>query len=66
MTLFQRASNSASTMATTANLEEFNNARSDFWKLFYGELSLVEGPCVKRAMVVFSQWGAIKSVRKFL
>ena len=55
MVLFQRTSSAASTMATTHSIDDFNRARTDYWNLFYGELSLVEGPCVKRAMEVFSQ-----------
>lgn len=55
MELFLKTSNSASTMATATNVKDFNMARADYWELFYGELSLVEGPCVKRAMEVFSK-----------
>jgi len=55
MALFQKTSNAASTMATASTLKEFNKARAGYWKLFYGELSLFEGACVKQAMVVFSQ-----------
>ena len=55
MSLYQRTSNAAATMAVASSLDEFNNARRAYWKLFYGELSLVEGPCVKRAMEVYSR-----------
>jgi len=41
-------------MATTSSMHAFNMAREDFWELYYGPMSLVEGPCVKRAMEVFS------------
>jgi hypothetical protein len=55
MELFLRTTNAASEMATSASLESFNKARNEYWEMFYGPLSLVEGPCVKRAMEVFSQ-----------
>lgn len=55
MALFQKASAAASTMATTSNPEAFNRARNDFQRLFYGEMSLVEGVCVKQAMIIFSE-----------
>lgn len=52
--LFLETSAAASTMATTASIEEFNNARIKYWELFYGRLSLVEGQAVKHAMETFS------------
>lgn len=55
MELFIRTTNAASEMATATSLDAFNEARNDYWEMFYGPLSLVEGPCVKRAMVVFSE-----------
>lgn len=55
MELFLRTTNAASEMATTTSLDAFNEARDEYWEMYYGPLSLVEGPCVKRAMVVFSQ-----------
>jgi len=55
MELFVRTANAASKMATTSSLVTFNNARAEYWEMFYGPLSLVEGSCVKRAMQVFSQ-----------
>lgn len=62
MDLFQQTSNAAATMATTSDLGEFNKARSDYWKLFYGELSLVEGICVKKAMQLFSACVPTKNI----
>ena len=55
MELFLRTTNAASEMATTSSAETFNEARTEYWELFYGPLSLVEGPCVKRSMEVFSR-----------
>jgi hypothetical protein len=55
MELFALVSKSASNMATAATADSFNKARTEYWRLFFGELSLVEGPCVKRAMEVFSK-----------
>lgn len=51
---FLEASNAASTLGTASKITEFNNARQTFWRLFYGEMSLVEGSCVKKAMQTFS------------
>ena len=55
MDLFLRTTNAASEMATATSVEDFNKARGEYWEMFYGPLSLVEGPCVKRAMEVFSE-----------
>jgi len=52
---FLEASNAAATLGTTNKVTEFNEARQTFWRLFYGEMSLVEGVCVKRAMQTFSR-----------
>ena len=54
MELFLRTTHAASAMATVESLDAFNDARREYWEMFYGALSLVEGPCVKRAMEVFS------------
>lgn len=55
MEFFLRTTNAASQMATTTSVDAFNKARDEYWEMFYGPLSLVEGPCVKRAMEVFSR-----------
>ena len=52
--LFLQTSASASKMATTTSIEQFNQARTQYWELFFGPLSLVEGPCVKLAMEKFA------------
>ena len=52
--LFLETSAAASTMATTDSIDEFNKARTEYWELFFGRLSLVEGPAVKKAMETFS------------
>ena len=54
LSLFLETSSAASTMATTESLDEFNKARTKYWELFYGRLSLVEGEGVKQAMMSFS------------
>jgi len=54
LTLFLETSSAASTMATTESLDEFNKARTKYWELFFGRLSLVEGLSVKVAMESFS------------
>jgi len=54
LTLFLETSSAASTMATTESLDEFNKARTKYWELFFGRLSLVEGEPVKQAMESFS------------
>ncbi len=53
--LFLETSQAASTMATTGPVQEFLMARSKYWELFYGRLSLVEGDTVKNAMEEFSR-----------
>ena len=53
--LFVRVSRSAAIMSTTNSVEEFNAARAEYWQLFYGPLSLVEGTCVKNAMIAYSK-----------
>jgi hypothetical protein len=55
LTLFLETSSAASTMATAESLDEFNKARTKYWELFFGRLSLVEGEPVKKAMESFSK-----------
>lgn len=55
LSLFLETSEAASTMATTTSFEEFEKARSKYWELFYGRLSLVEGMQVKEAMQSFAK-----------
>ncbi|MBW2741287.1 MAG: hypothetical protein JRE64_21145 [Deltaproteobacteria bacterium] len=52
--LFLETSKATSQMATTESLDEFRQARSKYWELFFGRLSLVEGDPVKKAMQVFA------------
>lgn len=40
-------------MATATSSEVFEKARSNYWALYYGKLSLVEGYAVKKAMQCF-------------
>jgi hypothetical protein len=54
LSLFLETSAAASAMATTESVEEFNKARTQYWGLFFGRLSLVEGKEVKQAMMSFS------------
>jgi hypothetical protein len=54
LSLFLETSSAASTMATTESINEFNNARTKYWELFFGRLSLIEGDAVKKAMESFS------------
>ena len=54
LSLFLETSSAASTMATTESINEFNNARTKYWELFFGRLSLIEGDAVKKAMELFS------------
>lgn len=51
---FIRTSRAASIMATTHSVDEFNAARAEYWELFFGPLSMVEGLCVKEAMKAYS------------
>jgi hypothetical protein len=51
---FIETSKAASTMATTTDIDQFYSARADYWELFYGRLSLVEGDAVKKAMMEFA------------
>ena len=52
--LFLETSQAASQMATTESLEKFRQARSKYWELFFGRLSLIEGDPVKQAMQDFA------------
>ncbi|ADE55904.1 hypothetical protein [Coraliomargarita akajimensis] len=52
--LFLDTSEAAAVMATTSDLQTFRQARSKYFELFYGQLSLVEGPGVKSAMEAFA------------
>ncbi len=52
--LFLETSQAASMMATTRSLEEFDQARSKYYELYFGRLSLVEGDTAKNAMEEFS------------
>lgn len=45
------AVDSTSTMATTTDLNQWNAARNDFWRLYWGVLSIVEDPKVEAAMI---------------
>lgn len=55
LSLFLETSEAASTMATTLDDAEFREARSKYWELFFGRLSLVEGDRVKTAMEKFAK-----------
>jgi hypothetical protein len=44
---FIETSKAASTMATTTSVDNFRTARSDYWELFYGRLSLVAATLLK-------------------
>ncbi len=54
MELYLETSSWASIMATTSSVADFNEAREEYYQLFYGRLSLVEGNAVKKAMQDFS------------
>ena len=51
--LFFETRKVASQMSTTESLMEFDTARSTYFELFYGRLSLVKGDPVKPAMEKF-------------
>jgi hypothetical protein len=52
--LFQDTSKAAATLATTTSPEQFRKAREEYFELFFGRLSLVEGDRVKKAMERFA------------
>ena len=56
LSLYLETSAAASTMGTTESVEKFNQARTKYWELFFGRLSLVEGENVKHAMETFSKF----------
>ena len=49
-----RASRAAATLATSMRQSEMELAREEFWKLYWGELCIVEDDQVERAMVNFA------------
>jgi hypothetical protein len=53
LALYIDACNSASVIGTTTSETEWDAARANFWKLYYGPLCLVEDQNVEEAMVVF-------------
>lgn len=52
--LFLETSQAASEIATTESMDEFRKARSKYFELFFGRLSLIEGKRVKEAMENFA------------
>jgi hypothetical protein len=51
--IYARALDATSTIASAASLEEANEARQQFWRLYWGEMSLLESKSVERAMIAF-------------
>ena len=49
------ASNAAGRLATEPDPVEWEKARRDFWRLYWGVLSIVEDPTVEAAMVKFGE-----------
>ena len=49
--LFAQAARSAATMATSSNPDAVRKAMEEFWLLYWGPLTLVEGPQVETSMV---------------
>lgn len=47
------ASDAAAALATTADAEKWQSAREEFWRLYWGTLSIVEDTNVEIAMVKF-------------
>ena len=62
--LYLETSSWASVMATTKSESEFNEARKQYYRLFYGQLSLVEGESVKKAMENFTRYIPKKEVNE--
>lgn len=50
---YEDASNAAALVAISASLESSERHRRDFWRLFYGPMSLIEDDAVKKAMENF-------------
>ena len=53
--IYQRASAAASALAIVGSAEESLESRRNFWRLYYGEMSLVEDEQVKTAMECFAE-----------
>ena len=53
--LFLETSQAAAAMAMAQSPTEYSSARQNYFLLFFGRLSLVEGPKVKDAMVKFAK-----------
>jgi hypothetical protein len=50
-----RASELAATLATESDCKKWEEARKEFWQLYWGPLSIVEAPAVESAMVDLGQ-----------
>ncbi|MDX0722651.1 hypothetical protein GOD64_28225 [Sinorhizobium medicae] len=44
-------SDTVAVLASTVNADRWERARSDFWRLYWGQLSIVEDKAVERAMI---------------
>lgn len=53
--LYQQATSAAATIATARDIHEVDAERKAFWRLYYGELSIIEHPEVKEAMIAFGK-----------
>jgi hypothetical protein len=53
LTLYKKATSLAATLAVSKNLNDVEEDREDFWKLYWGQLSIIEHPEVKDAMVEY-------------
>jgi hypothetical protein len=54
-TLYQQATSAAATIATARDIHQVEAERKTFWRLYYGELSIIEHPQVKDAMIAFGK-----------
>ncbi len=65
MELYLETSSWASVMANATSEAEFEKARKDYYQLFYGQLSIVEGKSVKAALEKFTGFIPNRKVKKF-
>jgi hypothetical protein len=51
--LYQEASSSAAAIAVANKLDDVQEDRAKYWKLYWGRLSILEHPEVKQAMIAY-------------
>lgn len=66
MTLYSEATRTTAIISTSKEKEELDKAKSKFWRLYWGELAMVENKEVESAMKAFGDALIAKSDNKVL